>query len=278
MANSSFIRTISFCSGFAGLDLGFDAACEYLGIAARTVAYVEWEAYAASLLLARMEDKALAPAPVWCGDLGRLDGREFRGRIDALLAGFPCQPHSVAGSRKGIADERWIWDDIARFVRDSGVGIVVLENVPGLLTSGGFGPVLASLAEMGFAAEWGVLSAASVGASHERERVFIVAALGYAKHHERSAELWQQSKSANSRAGESSESVAYRRCEQQHLQHWRARDESAGSSSELADVPRLRRGEGRPESSRQQGRSDAAECSSELAQPHRPNREGGAAR
>jgi DNA (cytosine-5)-methyltransferase 1 len=94
--------------------------------------------------------------------------------VDCFLAGFPCQPHSTAGKRAGTDDARWIWPDIARIVRDSGAWLVVLENVPGLLTSGGYGPVLGDLAEMGFAAEWGCLSAASVGASHERERVFIV--------------------------------------------------------------------------------------------------------
>jgi DNA (cytosine-5)-methyltransferase 1 len=169
------IRTLSLCSGYGGLDIGFDAACEHLGLASRTVAYVEWEAFAASLLLARMEAQALAPAPVWCGDLGRLDGTCLRGRIDAVTAGFPCQPHSVAGSRKGTDDTRWIWPDIVRLVRESGAWLVVLENVAGLLSSGGFGPVLRDLAALGFAAEWGVLSAGSVGASHRRERVFIVA-------------------------------------------------------------------------------------------------------
>jgi len=169
------IRAVSLCAGYGGLDIGFESACEHLGFESRTVAYVEWEAYAAALILQRMADKALAPAPVWCGDLGRLNGLEFRGRIDAVLAGFPCQPHSAAGKRAGIADERWIWPAIARFIRESGAWLVVLENVPGLLSSGGFAPVLTDLAEMGFDAEWLVLSAASVGASHKRERVFIVA-------------------------------------------------------------------------------------------------------
>lgn len=171
------LNAVSLCAGYGGLDEGFHAAAEHLGFAARTVAYVEWEAYAAALLLTRMEDKALAPAPIWCGDLGRLDGHDFRGRVDAVLAGFPCQPHSMAGARKGIEDDRWIWPAIARFIGDSGAWLVVCENVAGLLSSGGLAPVLADLAAMGFRVEYGVLSAASVGASHKRDRVFIVAYL-----------------------------------------------------------------------------------------------------
>ncbi len=156
------------------LDVGCHAGLEHVGIKSRTVAYAEWDAYAAAQLLTLMEAGCLDAAPVWCGDLGRIDGKSLRGRIDAVIGGFPCQPHSVAGKREGTNDERWIWPAIVNLIRDSGAWLVVLENVRGLLSSGGMDPVLADLSGIGFNAEWTVLSAGEVGASHRRERVFIV--------------------------------------------------------------------------------------------------------
>ena len=95
-------------------------------------------------------------------------------RVDVLTAGFPCQPVSYAGKRLAQDDDRWLWPDVARAVRDLRPRYVVLENVPGLLTRG-MGDVLGGLAALGYDAEWEVRSAASVGAPHERERVWIVA-------------------------------------------------------------------------------------------------------
>ena len=80
----------------------------------------------------------------------------------------------MRGKREGTDDERWIWPAITGIIRDSGAWCVVLENVRGLLSSGGMDAVLADLSGLGFDAEWTVLSAAEVGASHKRERVFIV--------------------------------------------------------------------------------------------------------
>lgn len=155
------------------LDLGLSAGFEYLGIGHRTIAYCEREAYAASQLLALMESECLDAAPIW-PDLTTFPASEFRGVVDCITAGFPCQPHSVAGKREGTDDARWIWPAIVGIIRDSGAWLVVLENVRGLLSSGGMAPVLADLADLGFTAEWTVLSAGEVGASHRRERVFIV--------------------------------------------------------------------------------------------------------
>ncbi len=170
----SVLNTLSICSGVGMLDVGVHAGLEHLGIKSRTTAYAEWDAYAASQLVALMEARCLDAAPVWCGDLGRIDGQSLRGRVDAVIGSFPCQPHSVAGKREGTNDERWIWPAIVNLIRDTGAWLVVLENVRGLLSSGGMGPVLADLSGIGFDAEWTVLSAGEVGASHRRERVFIV--------------------------------------------------------------------------------------------------------
>ena len=143
----------------------------------RVVCHAEWEAYAATLLLARMEEQALEPAPIWCGDLAELPTAPFLG-VDLVCSGFPCQPWSAAGRGQGVEDERWIWDDIARLVRDVGPRMVFLENVSPLISRGGLALVLGDLAALGFHAEWCCLRASDVGAPHKRERVFVLAHAG----------------------------------------------------------------------------------------------------
>lgn len=157
------------------LELGLEAALDHLGIPSRVLAYAEREASAAATLLARMEEEALASAPIWCGDLAELNAYRFFGRVDCVTAGFPCQPHSVAGKRAGLSDERWVWPDIVGILRACQSPFAFLENVPGLLSTGGLERVLFDLARLGFDAKWGSVTAAEVGASHERERIFILA-------------------------------------------------------------------------------------------------------
>jgi len=138
------------------------------------VAFVERDPAVSVMLLAGMEEAdGLEPAPVWCGDLADLDAEAFAG-VDFITAGFPCQPWSMAGKRKGTEDERWIWGDIARIIRVVGPRFLLLENVPGLLVSG-LGHVLGTLASLGYRYAWDVFAASQVGASHKRERLFIVA-------------------------------------------------------------------------------------------------------
>lgn len=171
------INYLSLFAGHGGLDLGFRLGCEALGIVARCVGYVEREAYAAAGLLARMEDKALEPAPVWCGDICELDGREFRG-IDNLwvIGGFPCQDISTAGKGAGIVkgNRSGLWFEYARIVEESGAVGVFAENVAAI-TRNGLDIVLQDLARLGFDAEWDCFTAAQVGAPHKRERWFCLA-------------------------------------------------------------------------------------------------------
>ena len=143
------ITGLSLCSGIGGLELGLSLA---LGDAYRCLAFAEWGAYGAAVLATRMEEGLLAPAPIW-DDLITFPSALFRGRVSVLSAGFPCQPHSAAGKRKGTDDERWLWPDISRCIGDVGPEYVFLENVRPLLRSG-FGHVLGDLARLGFAAEW----------------------------------------------------------------------------------------------------------------------------
>jgi DNA (cytosine-5)-methyltransferase 1 len=163
------LRALHLCSGYGGFELGLRLA----GIPARTVAHVERDTYAAATLVARMDDQALDQAPVW-SDLTTFDGAPWRGRVDLITAGFPCQPFSQAGQRRGVDDDRWLWPHIAGIVADVGPRYVFLENVPGLVHAG-LPHVLADLTDLGFDAEWGLLSASAVGAPHRRERFWLLA-------------------------------------------------------------------------------------------------------
>ena len=156
----------------AGSGIG-SAAFEALGLA-RTVCYVEWDGYCQRLLQQRIRDGWLADAPIW-DDLKAFDGRPWAGRVDFIFGGIPCQPWSVAGKQRGAADERDLWPDFYRVVREVGPRFVLLENVPGMLANGGLRRVLGGLALLGFDAEWGLLSAATVGAPHVRKRLWILA-------------------------------------------------------------------------------------------------------
>jgi len=168
------IAGLSLCSGVGGLDIGIKLA---LGERYQTVCYVEREAYCAAVLVARMADKALDQAPIW-DDLTTFPGKRWRSRVDLVSAGFPCQPASSAGRRKGRQDERWLWPHIRKLLCEVGPRYIYLENVRGLLSvddGHGFGEVLGDLADLGFDAQWDVFRASDVGAPHRRERVFILA-------------------------------------------------------------------------------------------------------
>lgn len=163
------INTLSICSGIAGLDLGVELAT---GGAARSVCFVEREAFASAILAKRMEEKAVAEAPIW-SDLRSFDGKPWRGVVDLVVGGYPCQPFSTAGKRAGADDARHLWPEIARIIEETQCSIVFFENVSGHLTLG-LPEVLRDLERMGFRYSTGLFTAAEVGASHRRERVFIL--------------------------------------------------------------------------------------------------------
>src|SRR6185369_6298277 len=97
---------------------------------------------------------------------------------DVIIGGFPCQPHSVAGTRGASDDERDLWPEFARLVREIRPRWVLAENVLGLRSSEAgrfFGGILRDLAECGYCVEWRSISAADMGAPHRRERVWIIA-------------------------------------------------------------------------------------------------------
>ena len=139
----------------------------------RTVCAVEWEQYPASVLCARQNDGLLPPFPIW-DDVQTFDGRPWRGIVDVVSGGFPCQDISAAGKGAGIDGERsGMWGEMARIICEVRPKYVFVENSP-MLTSRGLGRVLGDLATMGFDARWGVLGAADIGANHQRDRIWIV--------------------------------------------------------------------------------------------------------
>ena len=138
----------------------------------RTVCAVEWEPYPASVLCARQNDGLLPPFPIW-DDVQTFDGKPWRGIVDVVSGGFPCQDISAAGKGVGIDGERsGMWREMARIIHEVGPRFVFVENSP-MLTSRGLGAVLGDLASMGFDAKWGVLGANDIGANHQRDRIWI---------------------------------------------------------------------------------------------------------
>ena len=128
---------ISLYSGGAGLDLGFKLAVP----GARCVCYVERDVAACALLVDHIEAQQLDDAPLFA-DSGTFDGKPWRGKVDFIIGGFPCQPWSAAGRQAGTDDDRWLWPHIARIVREVQPRGLFLENVPPLISGGGLAEVL----------------------------------------------------------------------------------------------------------------------------------------
>lgn len=158
------MNVLGLCAGLGGLELGLHLAEPQTN----PVAFVEKDPFCQSVLAARWPE-----CPIW-SDVTTFHGTPWAGSIDIVTGGFPCQPESLAGLRKGTEDERWIFPDVARTIREVVPEWVFLENVAGLLT-GGFPHVLGALAALRYDVVWSVFSCEGLGASHQRKRVFILA-------------------------------------------------------------------------------------------------------
>lgn len=140
------------------------------------VCAVEIEPYCRKVLLQRQRDGILPRFPIW-DDVRTFDGKPWRGRVDVVCGGFPCQDISVASgsSAKGIDGERsGLWNEMARVIREIRPRYAFVENSQ-MLVGRGLAVVLGGFAEMGFDARWGIISARDSGAPHLRERVWVLA-------------------------------------------------------------------------------------------------------
>lgn len=187
MAPRPTLTGISVCSGVGMLDVGVELASELLGWSYCPVLYVEREAFSASNLAQAMEDGLLGAAPIW-SDLRSVGGPVCRRAVRAALGddppgilhgGIPCQPWSSAGRRAGVADPRDLWPAAARAVRRYRPRIVYIENVADMLgATGGADRILGDLEGVGYTTAAAVLSSRAMGASHQRQRLWIMGVLG----------------------------------------------------------------------------------------------------
>lgn len=183
MGNTKEIKHVSLCAGYGGIDLGLSRVIRNI----RTICFVEIEAFAVENLVSKIEAELLDLAPVYT-DLKTFPFGKFRGCVDILSGGFPCQPFSAAGQRVGTEDPRHLFPYILKGITECRPPVVFLENVEGIISSKLKGDhwndsegtpvllhVLRELERVGYQATAGVFSAAEVGAPHQRKRVFILA-------------------------------------------------------------------------------------------------------
>lgn len=177
---NALMNYISLFSGASGGDL----ACQHL-LGWNCIGYVEWEDYCVRVIEQRIKDGFLDDAPIFHCDIRRFINQRitdiYKGMVDVVVGGPPCQGFSVAGNQKGADDPRNMWPAMRDVIREVGPRFAFVENVPGLISCGYLATILSDLAEIGYDARWGVLGAADVGAPHKRNRLWIVA---HARHSE----------------------------------------------------------------------------------------------
>jgi DNA (cytosine-5)-methyltransferase 1 len=250
------MNELSLFSGYGGFSLGLRLA----GITTRSVAYVEWERYPQEIIKARIKDGYLDDAPIW-GDISTFDGREFRGLVDIITGGFPCQPHSVAGKQKGESDARNLWPDTLRIISEVAPRYVLLENVPGILAKGYGGTVIGQLSEAGYDCRWEVISASEVGASHLRKRWWCLGVLA-------------DSEGERYRGGSSTERGDGERVVQSEEQGWsEVGSETAGRNRELGDSNDTGNSPSKCRTDRDGQTEDQGWQGLAFTEPARPNRE-----
>lgn len=160
---------LSLASGVGGLDLAIRGALP----GARCVCYVENDLAAACVLAARFADGALDPAPIW-SDLHTFDPGPWRGLVEGVVGGYPCQPFSIAGRKRGESDPRHLWPAIERCLVALQPRWCFFENVAHHLRLGGR-EVIRDLHGLGYRTAATLFTAEEIGASHRRERLFILA-------------------------------------------------------------------------------------------------------
>ncbi len=172
--NDVALHTVSLCTGLGGIERGLELAAPG---AFEPVLYVERELSVAAIIANEIEAGRLSPAPIW-SDLKTLTSGSVaryldRVGVDCITGGYPCQPFSVAGKQLGADDPRHLWPFIAQAIERYAPTLCFFENVSGHLVLG-FREVCECLERMDYRVAAGIFTASEVGASHRRERLFIL--------------------------------------------------------------------------------------------------------
>lgn len=178
----SKLTHVSLCAGYGGIDIGLSRVLDPL----QTITYSEIEGYPVANLISKMNAGKIDPAPIW-SNLKTFPWEHFKGKIDLLSGGFPCQPFSMGGLRKGDQDPRHLWPHIVRGVKIAQPPILFFENVQGIVSStlsqdwdndvkgtSVLLHVLREIERIGYHASWCKTAASEHGATHKRGRVFIM--------------------------------------------------------------------------------------------------------
>ena len=166
---TSPISHVSLCAGYGGIDLGLRRVLPTL----RTIAYSEREGFCCANLVSKIEAGLMDVAPIWT-DVKTFPWEQFRGCVDILSGGYPCQPFSSAGKRLGAEDPRHLWPHISAGIAQMRPGACFFENVEGHISLG-LSDVIEDLGRLGYRTTWCVASASECGAPHQRKRIFILA-------------------------------------------------------------------------------------------------------
>lgn len=159
------MKVLDLCSGIGG----FSLAAHWMGW--ETIAFCERDAFCQKVLV-----KNFPGVPIY-DDLTTLNARPFRGTVDLLTAGYPCQPFSQAGRRLGEKDPRHLWPHVRRIINQSRPTWVVCENVAGHISMG-IDKVCAQMEALAYTVQPLVIPACATGAPHRRDRVWIIARRG----------------------------------------------------------------------------------------------------
>ena len=173
MAGSKSVSQMNHLDLFSGIG-GFSLGLERVGF--NTIAFCERDRYCQLLLQKHWKGVKIYD------DITKLEGKDIKEPVDILTGGFPCQPYSVAGKQKGTRDDRYLWPEMFRVIKEVQPTFVIAENVRGLINIQDgmvFETVCSNLESEGFEIQTFIIPAAGVGAPHKRERVWIV---GYSKH------------------------------------------------------------------------------------------------
>ena len=186
---SSSAATCSHLDLFSGIG-GFALAAKWHGM--KTVAFCEIDPWARSVL-----NKNFPGVPIH-EDVKQLSGKQYEG-IDLITGGYPCQPFSLAGKRGGESDDRHLWPEVFRIIKEARPRWVLCENVVGHVTMG-LDKVLSDLESEGYAGEPIIIPACAKNAQHRRDRVWIIAHSGCSR---------LQGGERSGRTGEKGESLRY---------------------------------------------------------------------